>query len=101
MTSIADRIDELNKEFDNRTFERHQMGEEKYGAGTWLGVDTIESAMLEVLDLANYARYTYIKLGLLRDGIAGIQTDRVANVPLPGKEMLGKQGDLYKGGIPE
>ena len=98
--TIADRIDELNAEFDNRTFERHQMGAEKYGEGTWLGVDTIESAMEEVLDLANYARYTFVKLGLLRDGIAKIQVDSVANKPLAGKEMLGK-GDVIKGGMPE
>lgn len=98
--SIADRIQELNEEFDQRTFERHEMGEEKYGAGTWLGVDTIESAMEEVLDLANYARYTYVKLGLLRDGLAKIQTDAVSNAPLAGKEMLGKQGDLHMGGVP-
>jgi len=98
--SLEDRINALSAEFDARTLERHEMGEEKYGAGTWLGVDTIESAMEEILDFANYARYTFIKLGLVRDGVARIQTDAVSNTPLAGKEMLGKGGDLLKGGMP-
>jgi hypothetical protein len=59
-------LDQLSTEYDIRTHERHEMGEEKYGAFKWLGVDTLEEAMQEVLDLGNYARYTYMKLALLK-----------------------------------
>lgn len=64
--TTAEAIEKLSAEFDNRTFERHVMGQEKYGKFTWMENNTIEMAIEEVLDLANYARYTYVKLRLLQ-----------------------------------
>jgi hypothetical protein len=64
------QIDHYNREFDDACQERHEAGAEQYGAGKFLIVDTLEEAMFEVVDLANYARYTYIKLKLLQHAIA-------------------------------
>jgi hypothetical protein len=55
------------------------LGEQKYGPIKFLSVDTLEEAMQEVLDLANYARMTYIKLYILQQGMpkvtSGAPTD--------------------------
>lgn len=99
MSEIADKVNELSREYDERTLERHEMGAEKYGDLTWFGIDTLEAAIAEVLDLGNYARYTYIKLRLLQENLAEFQTNKVVNTPLPGKEMLGKD-NLIMGGMP-
>jgi hypothetical protein len=66
---IAHIVAALSEEFDQRCMERHEFGQEKYGAGTFLMVDTMAMALEEVVDLANYARYTYIRLRLLNDSI--------------------------------
>jgi hypothetical protein len=99
-SEIADKINEYSAEYDLRTYERHEMGEEKYGAGAWLGIDTIEHAIAEVLDLGNYARMTFIKLRMLQDQITSFQSDKSEALPIPGKEMLGK-GNIMTGGIPQ
>lgn len=66
-------IQRYSDEFDRVCQQRHEMGTEKYGDGTYLEVDTLEMAVQEVVDLANYARYTYIKLRILQDALG---TDR-------------------------
>lgn len=89
------RIQELSQEFDARTQERHLMGEKKYGAGTWLGIDTIEMAIEEVLDLANYIRFSYIKLRMLQDAVGA---DHTTATPQPGNELMGKDA-MHKDGF--
>lgn len=64
--NLAELIVDISDEFDQRTVERHAMGAEKYGPGKFLLVDTLEEAIDEILDLANYARYTFIKLRMLQ-----------------------------------
>jgi hypothetical protein len=59
----------LSREFDEVTQQRHKAGALKYGPGKFLTVDTLQEACDEVADLANYARYTYIKLRLLQESI--------------------------------
>lgn len=44
------------------------MGAKEYGPTGFLQADTLRMAMEEVIDLANYARYTYIRLALLKEG---------------------------------
>lgn len=66
----ANLLQQLSDEFDTSCQARHEMGEVKYGAGTFLKTDTLQHALDEVTDLANYARYTYIKLRLMQLGIA-------------------------------
>lgn len=68
--NLAEYVVELSEEFETRTAERHAMGAEKYGPGKFLTVDTLEMALEEILDLANYARYTFIKLRLLQESLA-------------------------------
>jgi hypothetical protein len=46
------------------------MGAEKYGPVKFLEVDSLEMAMEEVIDLGNYARYTFIKLYLLQKALS-------------------------------
>jgi hypothetical protein len=53
--------------FDQACQERHDMGEEKYGPGKFLKVNTLAEAAYELIDLANYARYSFIRLMLVND----------------------------------
>lgn len=46
---------------------RHTMGEQKYGPGKFLQANTVEEALFEIVDMANYLRYTFIKLMLLNE----------------------------------
>lgn len=89
-TDVASQVlQQLSDEFDILCQERHTMGAEKYGPGSFVGVDTIEMAIHEVLDLANYARYTFIRLRLLQQGMIEFVADGSVEKPLPGKEHLG------------
>lgn len=100
MSELADKINRYSAEFDKACFDKHEMGEQKYGHGTWLGIDTMEHLKDEVVDAANYARMTYIKLCLVQDGVARIQSEGQTAAPLAGKEMLGKDTTLFQGGMP-
>ena len=62
---LLQMIMEGNAAFDELVQQRHDAGAEKYGSFKFLGANTLEEAMEEILDLANYARYTYIKLWML------------------------------------
>jgi hypothetical protein len=66
------KLEAYSEEFDRRCEARHEMGSEKYGPGKFLMVDTLEEAMQEIIDLSNYARYTYIKLRALQDRLPEI-----------------------------
>jgi hypothetical protein len=99
VSELEDKINAYAQEYDQKTYERHVMGEEKYGAGTWLGIDTLQHAMDEVLDLGNYAKFTYIKLRLLQDNLAAFQSDGSIAHAKPGNEMMGKAG-FIPGGKP-
>lgn len=98
MSEIADKIAEYSDDFDRLTFERHEQGEQKYGPGTWLKIDTLQHAMDEVLDLANYARFTYIKLRLLQDRLASFQSD--ASIAHAKPDYDGPLSNLHTGGLP-
>jgi hypothetical protein len=63
--SLVELISEASASFDAQVQARHDLGAEKYGPVAFLGKNTVEEAMHELLDLANYARYTYIKMYLL------------------------------------
>ena len=60
----------LSEEFDSTCAERHEMGAEKYGALKFVEKDTFQEMIEEIVDLANYARYTYIKLRMMQDYMA-------------------------------
>lgn len=58
-------VQEATAEFFQRMQERHEMGQEKYGPVKFVEANTLNEAEEEVIDMANYAMYTYIKLRLL------------------------------------
>lgn len=70
--------------------ERHEMGEKKYGPIKFMEVNTLEEAMEEVVDLANYAMYTYLKLWVLN----AQQQKMVKDAP----DMLGPGSFMSNGG---
>jgi hypothetical protein len=85
--AVVKQLQELSEEYDRRCQERHDMGEQKYGAGTWMGIDTIEMAIEEIVDLGNYVRFTFIKLRMLQQAL---DSDKSTASPQPGNEMMGK-----------
>ncbi len=66
---------QADQSFISKCAERMEVGAERYGPLNFLSVDTLEEAMAEVLDLANYARMTYLKLFLLQKQAAKINAD--------------------------
>lgn len=86
----------LLEECDKKIWERYEAGQKKYGADTYLEIDTVQHAIDEVLDLINYARFTYVKLRLLqKDLLEKVHADgSVASAT--GPEMPGKQKPLQK-----
>jgi hypothetical protein len=98
VTQLIDRINSYSAEFDQKTQERHDEGEKKYGAGSWLGIDTLQHAMDEILDLANYARFSYIKLRMLQDKIGEFQADAsIKHEQSDYMGPLGKNAKMLKG----
>jgi hypothetical protein len=89
----------LSDEFDEACHERHEMGEEKYGPNTWHEANTLAMMQDEIVDIANYARYSWIKLQMLRMTLDVVMGD--VQQPLPGKEMLGKGSFLQTGRVSE
>jgi hypothetical protein len=73
----------LLEEYNQSAAKRHEMGSRKYGENTFLTIDTIQHAIDEVLDLGNYAKYTYVKLRLLQMGL-------LENVHADGSVAVGK-----------
>lgn len=59
-------VEQLRALFTRERLERHEMGAVKYGPVKYFEVDSLEEAIQEILDMANYAEYTYIKLRLLQ-----------------------------------
>jgi hypothetical protein len=102
VSEFEDKLNEYAREFDEKCHERHVEGEKKYGAGTWLGIDTLQHAMDEVLDLGNYARFTYCKLRMIQDNLATILADRSIAKAKPDYDgfLLGKANVTQTKGIP-
>ena len=71
-------------------------GGEKYNEFKFLGVDTLEEAMQEVADLANYAHFTWIKLYLLKQSLPHIVSKHPAMDAdgfVPTRNLMGAQND--------
>ncbi len=58
-------LQELAKEFEALRQERHDMGQDKYGAFSFLQRDTVTDIGEEIVDAANYLLYLYIKVRLI------------------------------------
>jgi hypothetical protein len=63
-------ISTFNEEFSRLAQQRHDMGAEKYGPVKFMEVDSLNEAAEELVDFANYARYTFIKIRLLQAYLA-------------------------------
>lgn len=63
--ALGEAIAEASLQFDQMCQDRHNRGAEKYGPLKFLGANTLEEALEELVDLANYARYTFIKIWFL------------------------------------
>lgn len=87
----AEELQDYVNEFVAMCQQRHEMGAEKYGPVNFLRVDSLQMAIEEVVDLANYAMYTFIKLRILQGKWqASAGGDDVTIV-------LGRQGFIGKG----
>jgi hypothetical protein len=70
-------ISHLSSRFDEVTQHRHMFGQEKYGPVKFLEIDSFEMALEELADLANYVRYSWIKLKLIQLGIRDLLPEDV------------------------
>lgn len=62
---LATLLEEINKEFFDFCKERQDEGAQTYGPVAFLQNDMFQYMMEELADLANYARFAYIKLRLM------------------------------------
>jgi hypothetical protein len=93
VTDFAKLIEALNTEFNVATQVRHDMGSEKYGPVKFMEVDSLQEAYEELVDFANYARYTAIKVRLLQQYLAEQEVPGIDKV----EGLLGK--DSFKKGL--
>jgi hypothetical protein len=82
--------------FDQMCQARHETGRTKYGILTFIEMPTLEMALEELADLANYSRYTFIKVALLRYRIGQAQEQSLGNVDgfFTTPEILGIKKDV-------
>lgn len=89
-TDFSKLAQEASALFFRMMEERHQMGQEKYGAIKFMDVNTLTEAMEEVVDLGNYAMYTFLKLYVLNQQIQKL-------IPGEGHEPLGAAAFMKSG----
>ena len=63
---LAKLAQEASDEYRQLREQRMALGEEKYGPGKWMTVDTLEEALFEIADLGNYAEMTFIRIRMLQ-----------------------------------
>jgi hypothetical protein len=82
--------------FDQMCQARHDMGRSKYGILTFLEMPTFEMALEELADLSNYARYTFIKIMLLRDSVKKLQQQALGSAEgfFTSEEILGATKEM-------
>jgi hypothetical protein len=81
-------IVQADADFLQMTHERYIMGEKKYGPVNFMTVDSIEMALEEVADLANYARFTWIKLRLLQQSLVDVVPNDVSKTTIGAKSFI-------------
>lgn len=103
MNVDTDLLQRLSDEFSDLTEQRHAMGASQYGPTKFLSVDTVNMAAEELADLANYARYLYIKLRIIEESLheRGVhlsgsiaQEDREQNEVSPGVASFVPSGEV-------
>jgi hypothetical protein len=68
-------MQELSDEFNSLIFSRHVEGAEQYGEFQFLKNDMVRFIAEELADIANYCRYTYMKLRLMEKVLNASGTD--------------------------
>jgi hypothetical protein len=63
---LLEIMKEADAEFTELCGHRMELGRQKYGEGKFLTVDTLNEALFEIADLANYARFTFIRIRALQ-----------------------------------
>jgi hypothetical protein len=76
-------IQQITNQYFAEMQKRHDAGQEKYGPVGFTHADTLEKAMQELVDLGNYAMYTYIKCALLSEDISRLATSAVDELGVP------------------
>lgn len=89
VVDITDETQEATNVFFSMMQQRHLMGQEKYGPVKFVEANTLIEAMEEVVDLANYAMYSFIKLWMLNNDLKKMMGDP-ANKP----DMIGPESFL-------
>lgn len=69
------KVEQYSMMFTQARQERHDMGAHKYGPGKFLTVNTLEEAAFELIDLANYAEYSFVRLMLLNEFLEGLEQE--------------------------
>jgi hypothetical protein len=88
--TLIEVIQEASEAFELMMQERHDAGAEKYGPAKFLTVDTIDEALAELVDLANYARFTFIKLVILKIKLQEVVATAEDSAGIPDRpQMLG------------
>jgi hypothetical protein len=77
-SELQQLLQEADQAFLQSCDQRMQLGEQQYGPYKFLGVDTLQEAIDEVVDLVNYGRMTFIKLYLLQASLKKIEADHPA-----------------------
>ncbi len=75
--------------FDELCKSQWEKGRREYGDFSFLKVNTLEFALEELADLANYARMTFIKVHLLKEALAA----KVAEAPQMGAKSFKTTGE--------
>jgi hypothetical protein len=68
--AFVEALQKYDREFADMCVARHKMGEEKYGPFKFMEVDAFDEMAEELVDMANYARYNFIKLRLIQQNLA-------------------------------
>ena len=95
--AAAEKLNQLFADVEEEALERHDKGAEQYGPLKFLGADTLQEALEEVLDLINYARYTAVKIKLLQEVIAQkaadtLDTDTTGGGFIPTSSLIKDMG---------
>jgi hypothetical protein len=64
---LKDLIEGYNDQFFAHCEQRHREGAKEYGDLAFLNNNMIEYILEEIVDLANYARFIYIKVKLMEE----------------------------------
>ena len=86
---LINQLELYNRDFFDLCEERHNQGAKEYGPLNFLDVDLIEFILEEVADIANYARFMYIRIKMLEEAARerGINLSTTSTGEVPTDEV--------------